>query len=84
MVPQQGTAAGDLKLGAAPGTPSEDGDQLSVYNAGYSVRTYDSLIPGWDNGDPNGPTINVGQSVFHHAAPGSANPRRWIRNFTVQ
>jgi len=84
MVPQQGTATGDLKLGVTPGTPPEAGDQLSVYNAGYSVRTYDDLIPGWDNGDVNGPTILVGQSFFHHAAPGSANPRRWIRNFTVQ
>jgi hypothetical protein len=75
IVPQQGTVT-DLALPAG-----QDGDQIYVYNNGYQVSTYDSLIPGWDTpGSPAGPTIAVGQSFFIK----SAAAHDWVRTFTVQ
>jgi hypothetical protein len=80
IVPQQGTLQ-DLGIPiTGAGTPS-DGDQVFVYNGGYSASTFDSLIPGWDTaGSPGGPTIAVGQAFFIK----SATAYTWTRSFTVQ
>jgi hypothetical protein len=82
MVPQQGTATGDLKI------PGEDGDQLYVYNNGYAAYAYDAFqgaTGGWTgNGVPDaGPIINVGQGFFYKKAAASVTTT-WVRSFTVQ
>ena len=77
MVPQQGTATGDL------GVPGEDGDQMYVYNGGYAAYAYDITIPGWTSTDPAGPIINVGQGFFYKKLAGNVSTQ-WVRSFTVQ
>jgi hypothetical protein len=77
MVPQQGTVTGTL------GVPAEDGDQVYVYNGGFSANTYDGIAGAWDSADPGGPVVNVGQSFFYKKVTGGVSTS-WVRSFTVQ
>ncbi len=74
IVPQQGTVTTQL------GLPGEAGDNLFVFNGGYSSFTFDDLDLVWK---PTEPVISVGQAFFYVKAPGAVSSK-WIRNFTVQ
>jgi hypothetical protein len=63
--------------------PGEPGDQLQTFNGGFTAYTFDEFDLDWTPGDPNGPTINVGQAFFYRKAP-TANNVNWVQNFTVQ
>ena len=76
IVPQAGT----LTTLGLDSTVVEDGDNLYVYNNGYTIYNYDALTPGWL---PSEPTINVGQSFFYLKPPTSTK-HTWTRTFTVQ
>ncbi len=73
IVPQAGTAS-------ALGIVGEDGDQINVYNGGFTTYTYDELEPGWL---PSEPSFTVGQGFFYQKSSTALNPN-WVRNFTVQ
>jgi hypothetical protein len=73
MVPQSGGVSTVL------GFPAEDGDQIYVYNGGYTTSTYDGLAAAWDVE----PTPAVGQAFFTHKAS-TSTINQWVRNFTVQ
>jgi hypothetical protein len=76
MVPQAGNP-NSLKI------PVEPGDQIQMFNNGFTAFTFDEFDLIWTPGDPNGPLINVGQAFFYRKAP-TATQTNWIRDFTVQ
>jgi hypothetical protein len=65
------------------GVPGEPGDQLQTYAGGFTPYVFDEFDLVWTPGDPNGPTIAVGQSFFYKKSP-TGTQTNWIRNFTVQ
>ena len=77
MVPQQGTATGDL------GIPGEDGDSIYIYSGGYAYYGFDASLPGWTSADPAGPILAVGQGFFYKKLAGGVSTS-WVRSFTVQ
>jgi len=70
MVPQAGGVTSVL------GLPAEAGDEVYVYNGGYTTYVFDEFDLVWT---PSEPTVNVGQSFFVRKQA-AAN---WVRNFTV-
>jgi hypothetical protein len=76
MVPQAGNP-NSLKI------PVEPGDQIQMFNNGFTAFTFDEFDLIWTPGDPNGPLINVGQAFFYRKSP-TATQTNWIRDFTVQ
>jgi hypothetical protein len=66
----------------ALGVPGEPGDTLQTYSGGFNAFVFDEFDLIWTPGDPNGPTIGVGQSFFYRKAP-TATQTNWVRNFTV-
>ena len=84
IVPQSGLLSSTL------GVPPEDGDQVFVYNGGYSAYGYDGIalawggtLPGGGTVDPGGPPIAVGQGFFYRKVVGAVSTS-WVRSFTVQ
>lgn len=83
IVPQQGTLSGDL------GVPAEDYDEAYLWDStqqkfvGSEDVGPDNFGNGWSPGDPNGPTIGVGQGFAYAKGPGNVSSA-WVRNFTVQ
>ena len=76
MVPQAGKLTADLGMNAL-----DDGDQVYIYNGGYTADTYDGLAGDW--GNPGGPVVQVGQGFFYKKVAGALSTL-WVRSFTVQ
>ncbi len=71
IVPQAGKVTTDL------GLPAAAGDELYIYNNGYTGFAFDEFDLAWT---PTEPTVAVGQAFFVKKVA-AAN---WVRTFTVQ
>src|ERR1035438_5257219 len=58
-------------LGTYFSTCGEDGDQVCLYNGGYSAYAYDALVPGWTGGLGDATPLPLGTAFWCRKAPGS-------------